>query len=255
MAAVRQGDTIKLDKLQSYVTERVLDDALLLVTRDISLECDRTSMARYLLQAGASRLHTDPEENGRTLVIWAIITAQKSLVRLYLDEKDAVSLELLNKRDLGDNLSPLIWAIRLGQNDIVEYLIERGADLEIGDWVLQRTPLHWAAMTGNCHAADLLLCKDFKLINLPDVRGLTPVAFAYPLLVNALKHGRSDLARLFIEKNAPLSSENPTCDPILVVAAKNAQYDIVQLVLERKNARAQEKPSDPDLYTLSPVTG
>lgn len=244
MASVKIGDTDKLDKLQAHVTEAVLDEALLMVTKEPSIECDRTRMARYLLQAGASRLHTDPEENGRTLVIWAIIMAQKTLVRLFLDEKDAISLELLDKRDLGHNLSPLIWAIRLGRNEIADYLVDRGADLEIGDWVLQRTPLHWAAMVGNCHAASLLLGRDPILVDLPDVNGSTPVAFAYPLVVSALKCGRGDLARLFIEKNAPVDSNDPQCDPILLVAAKNAQYDIVQLILERKNARAQTTPSE-----------
>lgn len=239
MSAVKHGDRMKLGKLQYRVDEKVLDEALLSVTRDNAVQCDRVSMARYLLRIGASRLHVDAEKDNRTLVIWAIITARLGLVHLYLNGDDSISLELLNKKDSGDNLTPLIWAIRLGRDAIVDYLIDRGADLEAGDWVLQRTPLHWAAMLGNRHAADSLLRNDPQLIDMPDIKGLTPAAFAYPLLINALNNDREDLAGLFIKKGAPLESQDPKRDSVLVIAAQKGQRDIIQLILQRQDVETR----------------
>ncbi|KAF1969865.1 hypothetical protein BU23DRAFT_231304 [Bimuria novae-zelandiae CBS 107.79] len=123
MAAVNVGDTAKLPRLRAYVDAQVLDEALLLVTKDITIRCDPASMARFLLFAGASRLHTDQSSHDRTLVIWAIITGRLDLVRLYLDRQDGVGWELLEKRDRGEDSTPLMWAVRLGRNTIVEYLI------------------------------------------------------------------------------------------------------------------------------------
>ncbi|QQP53153.1 Palmitoyltransferase, partial [Caligus rogercresseyi] len=49
----------------------------------------------------------------------------------------------------GDNVTLLHWAAINGRLEIVEYLLEKGAELDAIGGDLRSTPLHWAARQGN----------------------------------------------------------------------------------------------------------
>jgi ankyrin repeat protein len=99
----------------------------------------------------------------------------------------------INTRDRVYRYTPLMWAVVENQVDILELLIQRGADLMATDDRCHRTALHWAAAVGHYAAAHLLLKAEKKLVHTRDYRGMTPLAVAY-------KEGRDwETARLCIK--------------------------------------------------------
>ncbi len=74
----------------------------------------------------------------------------------------------VNKKD-NDGMTPLLIAVTLGHNEIVELLIAKGADVNVAD-PFSMTPLHFAAVFGQKEITELLLaeCADVDAKNLDD---------------------------------------------------------------------------------------
>ncbi|WP_160279945.1 ankyrin repeat domain-containing protein [Novilysobacter arseniciresistens] len=62
----------------------------------------------------------------------------------------------LNKFDQDGN-TPLINAVMLHQEEVVEQLLADGADINCPDQMLKMTPLHWAALADNEEIMIMLL--------------------------------------------------------------------------------------------------
>eukprot|EP01129_Flabellula_baltica_P013691 TRINITY_DN640_c0_g1_i1.p1 TRINITY_DN640_c0_g1~~TRINITY_DN640_c0_g1_i1.p1 ORF type:complete len:420 (-),score=125.36 TRINITY_DN640_c0_g1_i1:952-2211(-) len=94
--------------------------------------------------------------------------------------------------------SVLHYAARYGRCDIVEYLVEQGADL---NWISNdgKTPLFWA-VEGNKHKAVQILLDAGADYSIGDVKGCTP-------LHKACRMGSLAMAKLFTEAGADINAK------------------------------------------------
>ncbi|EQC30461.1 TKL protein kinase, variant 1 [Saprolegnia diclina VS20] len=138
-----------------------------------------------------------------------------------------------------DGYTPLNWAASEGQLEVVRFLLEKGAAIDVKT-MLGRTPLHWAASEGHLEIVRLLLTKG-AAIDVKTKKGETPLMLAEKdghgniaqLLREALRV-RDDQAKLFhaLDKkrfvDATRILEQETIDPNL---CDSNGTSLVQLVL------------------------
>ena len=93
---------------------------------------------------------------------------------------------LLQSKDWGD-LTPLHLAVLHNHQDVVEYLLAQGADVN-AKTSTGITPLHEAAQNGNKEITELLLARKAN-VNAVDNQGWTPMA-------RAKKWGHPEIATL-----------------------------------------------------------
>jgi len=109
-----------------------------------------------------------------------------------------------------------------GHRGIVEWLLHRGADPNIGD-PIGRTPLHFAAAFGRLEIAEILL--QYKaVVNTRDDAGRIPLHLA-----SKLEH--VDLARLLLEHGADVNSQDVERFTPLHLAY-DVKLDIARLLVE-----------------------
>lgn len=99
----------------------------------------------------------------------------------------------------GNGKAPLHWAAQGGHVEIVDFLIERGAVVDIQN-VADETPLHYAAALGHSEVVKLLVEKGASL-NLRTITGETPLHYSTNL-------GQFESVQLLIEKRADLNAKN-----------------------------------------------
>ena len=131
--------------------------------------------------------------------------------------------ELINEKDIYGNAS-LHFACQGGHKDVVEFLIIKGADLNVKNND-ERIPLHFAAGFGHKEVVSLSISKGAK-INSKDRHGDTPLYFA-------AFAGHTDIVRLILSKGADLKSKNKFGDTPLHYAAIAGKSNIIELLIEK----------------------
>jgi ankyrin repeat protein len=107
--------------------------------------------------------------------------------------------ELMNGVRYSARDSLLVTAVRQKNDGIVRLLLERGANIEAGDYRM-RTPLMVAATKGYASTMQLLLDKGAKL-GTTDRRGFTALHYA-------VRENQYDATRLLLDKGADLESRD-----------------------------------------------
>ncbi len=126
-------------------------------------------------------------KTGRTPLHDAVCCGRKDLVN-QLIEKGA-DIDAKDK----DGATPLILAVTSNNGEISNYLIERGANINAFDGA-GYTPLLWAIYSGYIDLAVLLMDKGAD-INLGENSGMTP-------LITACSYGQVEIAMKLVERNA-----------------------------------------------------
>ncbi|TMW63452.1 hypothetical protein Poli38472_002393 [Pythium oligandrum] len=162
--------------------------------------------------------------------------------------------------------TPLIWAARNGYVEVVEYLVSKGADLEITSFGGMRalhhaanhtrhnavsrlielganvdvkddagnTPLHFAASRGILNPIILLLNAGAK-VNAPTTQEVTP-------LMKAVNAGHVTAVEKLIDNDANVNLANSEGNTALHLAARGGFMAIVKVLLEaRANTGARNK--------------
>jgi ankyrin repeat protein len=120
--------------------------------------------------------------------------------------------------------TPLHWAARGTNNEVLAYLVEKGADLNALD-NNGTAPLHSLASRGNADGARILLAKGAD-INIKAPNQSTALHFA------ALSR-RVDMIRLLVERKADLESRDQQGRTPLVAAAREmAGPDVIRTLLD-----------------------
>ncbi len=191
------------------------------------------------------------------------LTAVRSLI-----DKDP---GLVNARD-ETGRSPLHWAARGTDIEVLEYLVEKGADLNFPD-NNGTAPLHSLASRGNAEGIKILLNKGADIeIKAPNES--TPLHFAVlgrraeivrlllkcgaklesrdeqgrtPLVIAAREMSGLDVVRTLLDLGAEIDSTDRSGDTALTLAAWRGSADVVSLLLERKAAFPVATPQGREL--------
>ena len=149
---------------------------------------------------------------------------------------------LLNARDEG-GLTPLNLASFNGNVEVVLILLERGADITIGDMDNSR-PIHCAAISGNIQVAELLLNKGAP-VNDRDDNGTTPLGFA-------VGFWHVDMARYLIDQGADPNIRNEKgMTPLFAVNGPNST-EIARLLIENgAQVNIKDGENNTPLHTIA----
>ena len=128
-----------------------------------------------------------------------------------------------NKTDT-DGYTPLHIAVRFGHKDVLKMLLEKGADTKIPDKLINYSPLHTAARFNYLEVAKLLL-EGGANVNKKDLFGQIP-------LYCAAICGHTDLASLLLDAGSDPNTTNVTGWTPLHRAAKEGYNDMAKTLLD-----------------------
>ncbi len=113
-----------------------------------------------------------------------------------LAEKDSGSVNQRHIMNYGR--TPLHYAVIYGHKEAVEYLVSKGAEIDLKDVDHGRTALHYAAITGYADIAEILISKGTN-VNEEDEYGWTP-------LHHGAINGHSGIIDLLLRKGAKVDA-------------------------------------------------
>ncbi|KAI1472463.1 ankyrin [Daldinia caldariorum] len=188
-------------------------------------------LTRRLLDAGcdvngiASITHCRKEGRPmpKTPLLKAIETRNKSLVQFIIDRGAQVNA----MATLGIRRTPLQAAAEQGNLDIVQLLFRNGADVNANPATFEgRTALQCAAMSGNCNIAALLLdhCADLSAPPSP-FNGRWPIEAA-------AEHGRLDMIQFLWNVSCGNGFPSEQCIGAIGLAKENGHRACADLIRE-----------------------
>ncbi|KAJ5655669.1 hypothetical protein N7507_007619 [Penicillium longicatenatum] len=194
------------------------------------------AISELLLVNGASPALTN---DSIPPIIWAGGTDQKDLVELLLAH--SVSIEC---RDGDWGHTPLARAANQGNKAIVQFPLEKGADIESkGDNGL--TPLLWAAWKGHEAVIRLLFDHNADIKTKDEQYGRTALAWA----AREAKYSMSEaVAQLLVDRGANIESKSDNGQTALELAAERGRKGVVKVLLDnRAIAKLGDGDGDKDL--------
>jgi ankyrin repeat protein len=163
-----------------------------------------------------------------------------------VDEKGLAPLGLAG-------LTPLGLAAAYGHRNIAEFLLDRGANVDVKSRDgLEQTPLHLAAEQGNTDVAKLLIERGAD-VNARDIAGATPLGWA------ALR-GHKNIATFLIARGAIVNARALSGKTPLHLAAAAGNKELVLLLLSHgadpniKNSDGQTPLQEMQASSLDPAT-
>jgi uncharacterized protein len=123
----------------------------------------------------------------------------------------------------GDGFTPLHLAAFFGQTDTVDFLLERGAEVDaVGTGWMAGTPLHAAASGRHADAIASLLAAGAD----PDVRQ----SGGWTALHAAAMHGDGPSTRLLLDAGADPAAANDEGVTVSVLAERSGNADVVEMI-------------------------
>lgn len=179
-------------------------------TRDpllwIALSNNQPRIVKLLLKAGATADVSD--HRGTPILIGALSLANSKTTRhnpifksiLGLLNKGRANPNAQDKAYVGDNRGPLHMAVSLGSRDLVQMLLDFGADANLKNRS-HETALHFAAERGYIDIVQLLLERGARKDSLTKHTKMTP-------LLAAAENGHAEIVRLLISKGANIDARD-----------------------------------------------
>eukprot|EP00007_Cunea_sp_BSH-02190019_P000964 CAMPEP_0174230722 /NCGR_PEP_ID=MMETSP0417-20130205/1420_1 /TAXON_ID=242541 /ORGANISM="Mayorella sp, Strain BSH-02190019" /LENGTH=1024 /DNA_ID=CAMNT_0015308471 /DNA_START=162 /DNA_END=3236 /DNA_ORIENTATION=+ len=191
----------------------------------LATKTNHQDLVKIILDHGGKQ---DVVMNGTTPLHEAVQNNSLSLVRTVLGRDGTV--DLLNK----DDATPLLLAAAVGNPNIVEFLIEQGANVnhvaQRGDHAILQ-----AAKAGHPHIVELLIGKKVDL-NHTDEEGRTALHYA-------VAAGHVEIVRILLDNGAePNVVDKHQCTPAHVAAQCSQQACLLLLI--GKGAKLSEQSGD-----------
>jgi ankyrin repeat protein len=178
---------------------------------------DHQPLLDYL--AGKSRKYiNEKDDQGKTALHYAITQNQLELVQWLLDH--GADKEARDK----DGLTPLHWASREGHTPTVALLLAANADVA-AKHKNAYTPLHFAADRGHTDVVKILLNAEKVDIEAKDEEGLTPL---YQSVIN----NHTAVSKLLLARNADIAAKDQWGSTPLHRAVLEGHLATVALLLE-----------------------
>jgi ankyrin repeat protein/WD40 repeat protein len=186
-------------------------------------------LVRYLLDKNASPLAVD--ENGRTALHIAILRGHIEIVKILSIHYSYKKLQEIAENN--EMATPILLAASEGQDEIGEFLIKSGANLQAKSSA-DFTVLHRAVIGGTANTMRLFF-KESSLLEAEDEFGKT--AFHY-----AANQGDIEKMDLLIKHKANIEACDSNLNTPLFDAARESKEDAVVFLLD-KGANAKAKNS------------
>jgi len=188
-------------------------------------------IVRILLDSGADANAQD--EEGFTALMWAVMGEHRKTVQLLLkrDAEPDVTIPLANTGGNGE--TALVFAAYKSDIDMIELLLNAGADINAGGALAE------AASHGKMAPAELLVARGAD-VNWRNPRNRRSV------LRDAAESGHVRIAKFLIENHASVDlADRLGCTP-LMAAALNGHLDVVQLLVNGGNRKSRTSSRKPE---------
>lgn len=133
----------------------------------------------------------------------------------------------INRTDQYGNTAFLI-ACKTGQLDLIELLLQKGADINGRDLPFMSSPLSLACYQGKLETVKLLIDKGAD-VNQPNRDGKTPLFIAYEL-------DNMRVVKFLVEKGASVNTQVPGLGAVLHNACKYQDIDTIKELLKQQKA-------------------
>ncbi|KAI1015459.1 hypothetical protein LB504_010921 [Fusarium proliferatum] len=179
------------------------------------------------------RSDSNVESSAQSLMDWRgygyLQRALKSFKGLHLaayfgNMAETQILVIENHPDLrdGDGRTALNHAANNGHFDVVEILLENGANIDLSDcWLF--TPLSRVCVSGHTTIAEILL-QNHAQVDPKNHQERTPLS-------HAAEHGNTAIVQLLLDHNADVDSKDKWGQTPLLIAVGEGHVDIVHLLL------------------------
>lgn len=178
-------------------------------------------VARYLLDHNAN-IDAPTETTSDSALTWACTLGNEAIVELLLERTSNV------EHRTKDGCTALMFAALAGHVKVAAMLLDHGAEINVESDSNKDSPLTFACWKGHCDVVELLLGRTANIEHRTK-EGFTPLMFA------ALG-GHTDVARKLLERdarvNVPSGSNN---DIPLTSACWKGHHEVVKLLLEFKS--------------------
>lgn len=178
----------------------------------------REAMLSLLLAHGG-----DPDlkdrEFGATPLIWSAVGGFTKIAAELLDHR--ADMEVREDRS---GMSALHSAAAAGKTEVVDLFLERGMDVNSRD-AADRTPLMWAVARGHLETVRKLADDGADL-------GAREKSLGLSALGVAAVTGRTEIAKLLLEKGAKIDLPDVKGKTPLMLAAQNGRAEALKLLLE-----------------------
>jgi ankyrin repeat protein len=154
-----------LKDIRSQLGQTVLNQALLEASTNDENEPLQLSIIELLIDQGADLLCEGAKQGKRifrdvecrTPLIWAISEGQRDSTQMDIIKTLIKRGDNIERPDTATGATPLIWAVRYGNEEMISLLISLRCQIDRIDHKYGRTALHWAAYLGDYRAISQLL--------------------------------------------------------------------------------------------------
>ena len=199
-----------------------------------SINDSDTSTAQLLIEKGADINFTD--NNGKTPLHLATCKNNLEVVQQLINLPSI----RINTMD-NDGMTPLHWASQCGYTDIVDYLISKGAIINIQN-ANGYTPFHVASFNGHLSVVELLITKGTN-INIHGNNDETPLHIAS-------ERGHLSVVEYLINKGANINAQDKYGNTPLHLAAQSLKPSVELLVTNGADINAKNNRGETPISIL-----
>ncbi|MBA3537011.1 MAG: ankyrin repeat domain-containing protein [Tatlockia sp.] len=210
----------------------------------IAAKKGRLNIVKALIEDDLALLD-DVDLDGQTPLLWAAYMGHLDVLNYLISKGARLNLATNNPSDKGHGKTPLYWATERGHSLIVDSLMKAGAaTTALGPMKYQ--PIHIAAQIGRLDVVKALIENDPELLEQEDAKGNTPLLLAV-LKGNAVLQGNLEVVDYLISKGAKIDVVAIDNKTALYWATECGHYRIVKSLLK---AGALTKVASGDLKYL-----
>ena len=158
------------------------------------------------------------DEEGFTLLHWNAKEGNAEIVQKLIDK--GANIEIKDKEN---GSTPLLWACQNGHTNVVKILLQNRANL-FAFSKSGNTGLHFAVESGNIELVEMLVKKGLD-IDAKDEYGFTPLLFA-------CQNGHIDVAKILLQYGANIRAASYNGATALHYATESGNINLIEMVLK-----------------------